>query len=205
MSTTQKILAALLVLTALVGGTVFMYQGLQSARMQPAVATIWPTPKPLPEFSLLDHSGNEFTTENLRGQWSLVFFGFTHCPDICPATLQQLAIARSRLKESGKATPNIILVSVDPERDTPDVIGDYVSHFGSEVIGVTGDISELTKLTSAGGIFFAKSELPDGSYSVDHSAAILLINDDGAIYASFSAPHNVDSFVNDVPILMGSR
>ena len=110
MSTTQKILAALLVLTALVGGTVFMYQGLQSARMQPAVATIWPTPKPLPEFSLLDHSGNEFTTENLQGQWSLVFFGFTHCPDICPATLQQLAIARSRLKESGKATPNIILV-----------------------------------------------------------------------------------------------
>jgi len=205
MSTTNKIIAALLVLTAFISGTVFMYQGLRIARTQPAFATIWPAPRPLPEFSLKDHSGHEFTTDSLRGHWSLLFFGFTHCPDICPATLQQLAIANSRLKESGKETPDIILVSVDPERDTPEAMGQYVSHFGSEIRGVTGEISELTKLTSAGGIFFAKSELPEGGYSVDHSAAVLLINDDGAIHASFSGPHDIDNFVSDVPVLMGSR
>lgn len=205
MNATSKILAGILVLTAFVGGIAFMYQGLQGARMQPSFATVWPTPRPLPEFSLKDDSGAEFNRASLEGRWSLLFFGFTHCPDICPVTLQQLAIANTRLKESGKTTPNIFLVSVDPERDTPEVIAQYVSHFGSEIHGVTGDIAELTKLTSTGGIFFEKSPLRDQEYSVDHSAAVLVINDDGAIHASFGAPHDVDNLVHDLPILMGSR
>jgi protein SCO1/2 len=205
MSSTRRLVTVILALLAFTGGIIFIYQVFQGVRVQPSVATVWPMPKPLPDFSLMDDSGNTFNTENLQGHWSLLFFGFTHCPDICPATLQQLALVTKRLQESGKASPDVYLVSVDPERDTPEVMASYVRHFGSEIHGITGDIGELRKLTSAAGIFFEKSTQPDGSYSVDHSAAVLLINENGAIHASFGAPHDIRGFVNDLPILMGSN
>lgn len=205
MSVIRKLTASIFVLLALAGGTFFMVQALQRGSVQPEFATVWPSPKPLPEFSLTDHSGQAFTKADLQGKWSLVFFGFTHCPDICPATLQQLSIANTRLKESSKDVPDIVLVSVDPDRDSPQVMAAYVSHFSGEIRGVSGDIIELRKLTSAAGIFFEKSDLPDGGYSVDHTAAVLVINEDAAIHASFGAPHDIDRFVNDMPILMGSN
>ncbi len=205
MSTTRKLLSVFFVLLAFTGGSIFMFQAFQGGRAQPAFATVWPSPKPLPEFRLIDQSGNAFTKSSLQGKWSLLFFGFTHCPDICPATLQQLAIANNGLLESGLDVPDIILVSVDPERDSPEIMATYVSHFGGEIHGATGDLVELQKLTSAAGVFFAKSALPGDDYSVDHSAVVLVIDEDAAIYASFSAPHNIDSFVKDIPILMGSN
>lgn len=205
MDSTSKNLAILLVIVAFIGGTFFMVQAIKNGRVQPAYATVWPSPMPLKTFSLVDHEGNEFTNARLRGKWSVIFFGFTHCPDICPATLQQLAIANKNLQESGVEVPDIILVSVDPERDTPDVLATYVGHFAGEILGVTGEMPELTQLTSSAGIFFEKSELPNGDYVVDHSAAVLVINKDAAIHASFSAPHSVDNFVHDFPVLTGSN
>lgn len=205
MSTTRRLLSVFFVLLAFAGGIAFMYQAMQGSRAVPEFATIWPAPKSLPEFSLNDQFGNTFTRSSLEGKWSLLFFGFTHCPDICPATLQQLAIANNRLLESGAEIPDIILVSVDPERDSPAAMAAYVSHFDGEIQGVTGEIAELRKLTSSAGIFFQKSALPDGNYSVDHSAAVLVINENAAIHASFGAPHSIDGFVNDLPILMGSN
>lgn len=205
MESTSKNLAVLLVILAFVGGTFFMVQSIKNGRIQPAFATVWPSPMPLKEFSLVDHEGNEFTKDRFDGKWSVVFFGFTNCPDICPATLQQLAIANKNLQDSGAQVPEIVLVSVDPERDTPDVMATYVSHFTGEILGLSGDITELTQLTSSAGVFFEKAELPGGDYAVDHSAAVLVINKDAAIHASFSAPHSVDSFVHDLPILMGSN
>jgi protein SCO1/2 len=205
MSVIRKLTASIFVLLALAGGTFFMVQAVQRGSVQPEFATVWPSPKPLPEFSLTDHSGQAFTKADLQGKWSLVFFGFTHCPDICPATLQQLSIANTRLTESSNDVPDIVLISVDPDRDSPQVMAAYVSHFSGEIRGVSGDIIELRKLTSAAGVFFEKSELPDGGYSVDHATAVLVINEDAAIHASFSAPHDIDSFVNDMPILMGSN
>jgi protein SCO1/2 len=205
MNSTSRILAIILMLAAFAGVITFMYLGPYGARTQPSFATVWPMPKPLPEFNLTDQSGKDFERNNLQGRWSLLFFGFTHCPDICPATLQQLAIANNKLQESGDAVPDVFLVSVDPERDTPDVLATYVSHFGGEIQGLTGNLLELQKLTSSAGIFFEKSALPDGGYSVDHSAAVLVINKRGEIYASFGAPHSIDKFVNDLPILMASN
>jgi len=205
MAAARNIIALTLASLALVGVSLFSYQHLQGLRAQPAYATVWPAPKPLPDFSLVDQTGDEFARGSLRGRWSLLFFGFTHCPDICPATLQQLAIANRRLLESGHEVPGIIFVSVDPERDSVAALASYVSHFGSNITGVTGDLAELRKLTSAAGIFFEKSTQPDGSYSIDHSAVVLVVNTDGAIHASFNAPHDIDHFVNDMPILMGSH
>lgn len=202
MGTTRKILFFSFILLAIAGGTLFMYQAIQTNRTNLESATVWPAPKPLPQLNLVDQSGRPFTQANLEGKWSLLFFGFTHCPDICPATLQQLAIANVTIGESGQETPDIIFVSVDPERDLPETMAAYVKNFGDKIQGVTGDIVEIQNLTSAAGVFFAKAELPNGEYSVDHSAVVLVVNEDAEIFASFSAPHTVNSFVHDLPFLM---
>ena len=143
--------------------------------------------------------------ESFRGQWSLIFFGFTHCPDICPATLQQLAIARSRVLAEGETEfPNILLISVDPERDTPEIMAEYVGHFGPGITGVTGSLDELRNLTSALGIYFEKAGDENGSYSIDHSAVVLVITPPADLHALFSAPHDISKFVEDIPLIMES-
>ena len=130
-----------LVIVAFAGGTLFMTMAFQGPRDQPLHAMVLPQSRALPQFSLLDQNGTEFNTESLRDQWSVLFFGFTHCPDICPATLQQLAIARKRVLDGGRSTfPNIVLISVDPERDTPAVMAEYIGHFGDRMTGVTGSL-----------------------------------------------------------------
>jgi protein SCO1/2 len=204
----RQTLLVILALLALVGGAVAVFNQLQSGQQPPAHATVLPTPLPLPEFALLDDSGTRFDRQSLQGEWSLVFFGFTNCPDICPATLQQLAIARNKVLAANdgqdKSFPRIVLISVDPERDSVETMHEYVAHFGAGIKGVTGSIDELRKLTSTLGIFFEKSTDDSDNYNVAHSAVVLLINPQGEFHALFSAPHNVDHFVNDVPLLTGA-
>ena len=199
----RKILVFVFVFSAFAGGAVFMYLATQGARQQPVAATILPAPAALPTLSLIDDSGSIFTNADLQDGWQVVFFGFTHCPDICPATLQQLALARKRVVDAGSQFPEIILVSVDPERDSPEVLQRYVSNFGDGVRGITGPLEEIRKLTSAVGIFFEKAGDINGEYTVDHSAAVLLIDDHGDWHSLFSAPHDVDNFVHDIPLLTG--
>ena len=194
-----------LVIVAFAGGTLFMTLAFQGPRDQPLHAMVLPQSRALPQFSLLDQNGSEFNTESLRDRWSLLFFGFTHCPDICPATLTQLAIARGRVLDGGEsAFPNIVLISVDPERDTPEVLAEYTGHFGDGITGVTGSIDELRKLTSVLGIFFEKSVGESGNYSVDHSAVVIVINKNAEFHALFSAPHTIDHFVTDIPLITES-
>ena len=169
-------------------------------------ALIIPEPIELPNFSLLDHTNKPVTDDTFRGQWDLVFFGFTNCPDICPTTLQTLASIKRELENTGsETTPRIVLVSVDPERDTPAVLGQYVNYFGQGNLAVTGQIDEIVKLTAALGIYFKKTVVDGDNYSVDHSAAVLLINPDGEFSALFSAPHLLADYVNDLPVIMGGR
>jgi protein SCO1/2 len=180
--------------------------GLTRPPEQPAVATVLPAPGPLPQFSLLDQDSKPIGPENFEGHWSLMFFGFTHCPDICPATMQILAAVKERLIEHEITPPTIVLVSVDPERDTPEILGDYVSYFGDDNIGITGDMVELKKLTGGLGIFFERSPIDaDAStenYSVDHSAVVLVINPRGQFHALFSTPHSTESIANDLRLIM---
>jgi protein SCO1/2 len=172
----------------------------------PRSATLLPGGVDLPGFSLLDHTGSPVDQGVFDGHWNLVFFGFTHCPDICPLTLQVLANARAQLAEDGfEPLPRIVLVSVDPERDTPEKLAQYVGYFGDQNLGLTGDLAELRKLTGALGIWFEKSALDGANYSVDHGAAVLLIGPDGDYRAVFSAPHETENFVHDVPIIVGRR
>ena len=169
-------------------------------------ATLLPAPAALAEFSLLDQGGNAFSQHSFSGDWNLVFFGFTNCPDVCPTTLQVLATARKQLLADGLETlPRIVLVSVDPERDTPAIIGAYVAHFGAGIVGVTGTLEETKKLTDGLGIYFGKSGFDGDNYSVDHSAVVIVVNPAGQFHALFGAPHAAQNFVHDMPILMTGR
>lgn len=169
-------------------------------------AFILPAPNPLPDFALVDAAGDTVTRDTFRGDWNLVFFGFTHCPDICPATLQILAAARKELAASGQdPLPRIVLVSVDPERDTPAQMGRYVDYFGKGNLGITGSLEETRKLTSALGIYFEKQPGDEDDYAVDHSAAVLVVNPDAEFHALFSGPHLVETYVHDVPLIMAGR
>ena len=162
-----------------------------------------PMPTDLPEFSLLDQSGNTVDGETFRGQWDLVFFGFTNCPDICPTTLQLLASARQALADSGATRlPRIVLVSVDPERDTPALMAQYIGYFGSDHLAVTGELAEVRRLTAGLGIYFEKNPTDGENYGVDHSAAVIVIDDEGKFSALFSGPHLVENYLHDLPILM---
>lgn len=172
----------------------------------PQTATVLSVPGDLPEFSLVDQNGSAIGRNVFRGRWSLVFFGFTHCPDICPLTLQELANAKQQLAENARQPlPRIVLVSVDPERDTPEVMKQYVGYFGDDILGITGELAEIRKLTNGLGIFFEKSSLDEDNYSVDHSAVVIVMNPDGQFQALFSAPHEAANFVHDLPIITGSR
>ena len=201
----RKYFIVTVALVAIVTGTWLSVRVL-SPPPQLQTATRLPAAIDLAEFSLLDQDSKPFTRDGFRGRWNLVFFGFTHCPDICPITLQTLANARLSLASDGlEDLPRIVLVSVDPERDTPEIIGQYVAHFGDDTIGLTGELSEVRKLTDGLGVYFEKSGIEADEYSVDHSAVVIVINPDGQFRALFGAPHDSERFVHDLPILMSTE
>jgi len=198
----RNIIVAFVLGAAIAAGlTLALRSGGQQA--VPISATVLPAGNALPAFTLLDHDGTVVDSTVFEGQWDLVFFGFTHCPDICPATLQILSQARKQLSERVQTPlPRIVLVSVDPERDTPELMRNYVSLFGDGNLGITGDLEEVVKLTEALGIYFAKAPTEGENYSVDHSTVVLVINPQGRFQALFSAPHRVEDIVHDLPLIM---
>jgi len=200
----RNLLVGIVLALALAAG---VFVALRSdAPSAPISAMVLPNPDSLPEFSLLDQQGNTIDRSVFAGQWDLVFFGFTHCPDICPTTLQLLATARAELASQGQEPlPRIVLVSVDPERDTPEIIGQYMDYFGDGNLGITGTLEEISKLTTGLGIYFQKQAADGDNYLVDHSAAVLVIDPDGRFSALFSGPHNVENFVHDLPIIMNEK
>ncbi|MDJ0917549.1 MAG: SCO family protein [Woeseiaceae bacterium] len=199
MSTNRFLLLAVAVVLGL-GVGLYTLQGAPDAPPAVKTATLLPAPLDIPDFSLLDQDANPVGRTFFEGQWDLVFFGFTHCPDICPTTLQTLSVARRMLVEDGfENPPRIVLVSVDPARDTPDKVKTYVEYFGEDVAGLTGAEDALRELTDGLGIFFQREQTDAENYNVDHSAVVLVLNPAGQFTALFSAPHRPDTFVNDLP------
>jgi len=201
----RNVFVAVVAIIAIATGTWLSYQ-LMSPPPAPQTATMLPAPAELAEFSLVDHNDRAIGREVFAGHWSLVFFGFTHCPDICPLTMRVLADARSQLANLGQdPLPRIVLVSVDPERDTPEIMSQYVGYFGDGNLGITGELEEIRKLTNGLGIFFEKSSVGGDDYSVDHSAVVLVTNPSGQFHALFGAPHDAENLVHDLPIIMAGQ
>ena len=126
------------------------------------------------EFSLKDMNNNIITNESFDGTLTAIFFGFTNCPDVCPMTLNKMDIAVSRLKKENKSL-KLFFISVDPERDTPDVVKDYLNSFENNFVGITGDPEKIYLLSQSWGIISQKIFKDDGEYNVDHSSPVLLL------------------------------
>jgi protein SCO1 len=166
--------------------------------------TLLPSAKPIAEFSLIDQNGDTFTLENLKHQWTFVFFGYTQCPDVCPTSLSMLGQVM-RLLENDPALdklPHGLFVSVDPERDTPETLAQFVPYFYPEFTGATGSPEELHKLTRQLGILYAKSgDSGERDYLIDHSAAIILFDPDGKYHALFGIPHDPQLIASEFVII----
>src|SRR5262249_22690943 len=147
------------------------------------------------DFQLIDAEGHPFSAADLAGPPSLVFFGFTHCPDVCPTTLAKLAQVRRAAQIPGL---RVLFVSVDPERDTPAVVGKYAHAFDPDFIGLTGEPEAIQKVSAAFGVAALRVDLPGGDYTMDHSAAVFLIDTGGRIAAVFTPPFDTKRFAQDL-------
>ncbi|WNZ56446.1 SCO family protein [Microbulbifer sp. MKSA007] len=145
-------------------------------------------PRIIEDIQLLSDDSRDFYTKDFQGKWTLVFFGFTHCPDICPTTLSTLNNFYKTLDESTRASTDVVLVSVDPSRDKPEQLGQYVRYFNSEFRGITGDFFKLKKFATQLNVPFNKVSLAEGGYTIDHGSQVVLINPRGHYHAFFKAP-----------------
>ena len=147
-------------------------------------------PRIIPPFALTDAAGEPFTLENLKGQWSVIFFGFTSCPDICPVTLSTLSKWYKTLDEDIQANTQVVMISVDPARDTQEMLQDYMRHFHDDFIGVTGELRDIRILADQLNVAFNRASA-DEDYSVDHSSHLVLINPYGHYHGIFKAPFEI--------------
>ena len=165
--------------------------------------TLLKAPRPLPEFQLTDQDGQPFTRESLTGHWTLVFPGFTYCPDVCPTTLGLLKQVEAKLGKKAERL-QIVLFSVDPERDTPETLKRYVQFFSPRFVGVTTAEPQLKQMAQTLGVAYIKvaGDTPE-SYTMDHSAALILIDPEARIAGYFTPPHQLDALVDDLNQVIG--
>ena len=176
-------------------------------------ATVLSPPKPITPFLLTDHNGNKFTERSFEGKWSFLFVGYTSCPDICPPTFTTFKFAAEQFDRLGMKDVNFILLTVDPETDTPDKLSKFVTAFDKDFIGLTGPMDNITDLTKDLGLFHMKTPMEQMDHSkmdhsqhnmadmkkpmveIKHAGSVLLISPEGELYASFSPPIEVDHLV----------
>ncbi len=164
---------------------------------------ILPTPRDIGPFELLDHTGAAFNRQSLEGHWSFIFFGFTNCPDVCPTSLSVLGQVENQLKKQDPLLAEgfkVRLVSVDPDADTLERLGEYVGAFSPNFLGVRGERADLVKFTDQVNVAFAKvplsSPVPgsdEQGYTVDHTGNIVIINPRGHYHGFIKLPHNSET------------
>lgn len=167
-------------------------------------ATVLNPPRDLPAIALVDADGRPFTNARFEGGWTLVFFGFARCPDVCPTTLATLAQVQRELADLPAARrPRVLLVSVDPERDTPDVLGPYVRHFDPAFMAATGDPAQVRAFATAFGVPYAKVSVGNGDYTMDHGSGLFLVDPQGRLHAYLSSPHVAAVIARDYRAVAG--
>jgi protein SCO1/2 len=194
------VLLIMLAVTAL-GAGIWLGQWMARKNAPPvlASATLLPQPKVLAPYRLVDFHGAPFGPQQMQGKWTFLFFGYTHCPDICPnalVLLNQVTVRLAQQPDVAKET-QVVFVSVDPQRDKPAVLARFVPYFNKDFIGVTGVSEEIAKLTRQVGVVYTRSGESGDDYAIDHSASILLLDPQGRYTALFSAPQDSDNMVGD--------
>jgi protein SCO1 len=160
---------------------------------------VYDIPRPVAAFALTDHNGAPFTQERLQGQWSLLFFGYTFCPDICPITLATIRQFEQLLADSGEEEQlQVAMVSVDPQRDTAEKLQTYMTYFSADYIGVTGEYIDIFNLGRQLNVAFGYQPTEvSGEYLVSHSGEIILINPDGEFHGFFKVPHDPEKMLTN--------
>lgn len=169
---------------------------LDEAALREQGTFLLPTPREISAFSLVDQHGVEFNNASLQGHWSLLFFGFTSCPDVCPVTLAALAQVEKKLSDAGRRDLldglKVYFVSVDPERDDAAVIGKYVEAFSPRFTGVTGSHDALARFAEQLNVAFMKVPDSRGGYVIDHTGNIVIIDPKGHYAGFMKLPHQAD-------------
>ena len=143
-------------------------------------------------FSLTDQNGRTVTEQDFKGKPFLVFFGFTHCPDICPTTMFEISEIIRKLGPDGDRV-RALFITVDPERDTPAALKDYVSSFDPRIVAVTGDEADIAAVAKAYRAYFKRMPLAEGGYTMDHTAIVYLMGKDGRFITPFSLKRTNDA------------
>lgn len=206
MNKTQLIVVISAAIVAMAAG---LWLGTVSQQSEPLAkpptiqGLILPEAKQLAEFNLMDAKGSVFAKENLKNNWSLIFVGYTHCPDVCPITLSVLRNVVELMQEQQLESPRIIFISVDPERDTPETLEQYVKFFNEDFVGVTGRKDELARLGKQLGVFYTKvagtsGDINADDYLIDHSSSLMLVNPQGNLQAYLTAPHTPMKIVESI-------
>ena len=177
--------------------------------------TVLSPPKPLTGIDLIDQHGARLTMGTLAGRWTVLFFGFTQCPDVCPTTLARLAGVQRRLPEGIRPNVRFMLVSVDPMRDTPERLAEYVGRFGQDFVGATAPLGQLTPLLRELGVSYAYTAPPAGehaahanhgtpAYTVTHSETLYVLDPQARLYAVFTDPKDDYALLRDLSTWAGS-
>jgi protein SCO1/2 len=201
----------LIIVSAVIALSIGVWFGFDSRKNEPVAEIqgfILPVSKTINEFNLTDNKNNSFNLQNLKNNWSLLFFGYTHCPDVCPTTLNTLKQVHNLMKQENIVAPQMVFISVDPERDRPEILTEYVSYFNKDFVGVTGEISELEKLASNLGVYFKKAagssgDVNEDDYLIDHTASFILTNPEGKVAAFIRPPHQPESIFKDLKTVIG--
>ena len=160
----------------------------------------------LPEFSLAAGDGGVLDAQALRGRWTLVFLGFTHCPDVCPTTLASLARAEKQWASLPVARrPRILFVSVDPERDTPETLRKYAAYFSPDILTATSDIPSLNRFAASLSMVFAKAPQDDGGYTIDHTSWVAVLDPDAHLAGFIRPPLDPEAIAQDLQTLVEAR
>lgn len=161
-----------------------------------------PQSRTLPDLSLTNQAGQPVAVDQLKDKWSLLFFGYTFCPDICPTTLAQLRELKGKLPEEARSNLQVILVSVDPQRDTPPLLKQYLGYFDPTFQGLTGELVSIQKLANAVSIPFIPGDTTKENYTVDHSGNLVIIGPDGRQRGFIRAPLNNEKLAVQLPVLL---
>ncbi len=193
MSQSVKITLSLIITILLIGAAAGLVQ--QNNNAVPDTEARLMTPKRLTAFQLTAHDLKPLNIERLKGKWTLLFFGYTHCPDVCPITLTELAQMAQQLPPEILGSTQFVFVSVDPQRDSPESLAEYVGYFNESFLGATGSIDALTTFARQLDSKFSLETDPVGEPIVNHSSAMLLIDPQARYYARLKAPHYAEEIL----------
>jgi protein SCO1/2 len=207
MTRTQKIVFILVAIVALIMGLTVQRVLLNKsagdqATLIDAGIILLPQSRTLPDLEMVNQDGAPVVLDQLKDKWTVMFFGYTFCPDICPTTLAQIRQIRSELPPEDADRLRVVLVSVDPHRDTPQRLKEYLGFFDKDYVGLTGPVVDLQKLANAVSVPFIPADTSKPNYTVDHSGNLALIGPDGTQRGFIRAPLNGQKLVTRLPALL---